>query len=437
MEFPNIPGYTIEKELGHGGMATVYLAVQENLKRKVAIKLLEPSLLKDKKFERRFIKEAETSANLSHPNIITVFDVGKSGNYLYLSMERLSDSLKDRLKKQKTIEKDQAVNIVIQIASALNYAHSKKIIHRDIKSDNIMFRNDGTPVLVDFGIAKAIDASSGLTKTGFFVGTPLYMSPEQIKGEDLDGRSDIYSLGVLFFEMLTGSVPYKAKETVALAMKHVQEPVPELKDSLQPSALSQKQKIGVRSQKSEENREISLSSEEIDRFQDIINRMMAKDPGDRPRTGMEVVELVSAHSSQPSAFSQEQKQEVRIQKTGEEKKSSGSGTSSPSGGRDASADTIEEITGPILKKSGKKKKLIIIGLTLTLLILIILTVLIVFKVDKKVINEKEFWANMRTENRISSYRKYLEKFPEGKYASQARWWINTLNAIEESRKKKK
>jgi len=158
-EYPIISGFWIEKKLGEGGMASVYLGVQENLKRKVAIKVLEPLLLKDKNFAKRFIKEAETAANLSHPNIITIFDIGKSENSYYISMEYLETSLKDKI-KSGPIPSHEALDIVAKIASALDYAHKKGFIHRDIKPDNIMFREDGTPVLVDFGIARALGSTT-------------------------------------------------------------------------------------------------------------------------------------------------------------------------------------------------------------------------------------------------------------------------------------
>jgi serine/threonine protein kinase len=147
-------------------------------------------------------------------------------------MEYLQESLKEKVKKQRKIPLQEAFHFLLQIADALFYAHGKGIIHRDIKPDNILFRKDGTPVVLDFGIAKAMDSKTKLTKTGISIGTPQYMSPEQCNAQKLDGRSDIYSLGVVMYEMLTGKVPYMAKDTLGVAMKHIRDPVPELPGEL-------------------------------------------------------------------------------------------------------------------------------------------------------------------------------------------------------------
>lgn len=228
IKLPQIPGYRLIRKLGHGGMADVYLGVQENLQREVAIKVLVSSLFRDEQFSLRFIKEAQTAAKLSHPNIITIHDIGQVGETYYIVMEYLHESLNDRIKKVGIVSPREALDIVKMIASALDYAHNKGFIHRDIKPDNIMFRSDGTAVLVDFGIARAIDSTTHLTRTGMSIGTPHYMSPEQCRGEKIDGRSDIYALGVQFFELLTGRLPYKAENTAGIILKHIQDPVPRL-----------------------------------------------------------------------------------------------------------------------------------------------------------------------------------------------------------------
>ncbi|UCH97788.1 MAG: serine/threonine protein kinase, partial [Candidatus Aminicenantes bacterium] len=206
-KLPQIPGYRMIKKLGQGGMADVYLGVQEKLQRHVAVKVMIPSLFRDELFSKRFIKEAQTAAQLNHPNIITIHDVGEAEDSYFIVMEYLGESLSNRLRQTGCLPPKKALKIVKMIASALDYAHKKGFIHRDIKPDNIMFRSDGTVVLVDFGIARAIDSSTHLTRTGMSIGTPHYMSPEQCKGEKIDGRSDIYSLGVQLYEILTGDVP--------------------------------------------------------------------------------------------------------------------------------------------------------------------------------------------------------------------------------------
>ncbi|MCP4219117.1 MAG: serine/threonine protein kinase [bacterium] len=265
-ELPRIPGYKIVETIGRGGMADVYLGVQENLDRKVAVKVLAPVLFRDEQFPVRFLKEARTAAQLSHPNIITIHDVGRIDETYYMVMEYLAESLKDVIKRQGVINPGKAFSIIGQIASALAYAHGRGFIHRDVKSDNIMFRRDGTVVLVDFGIARAIESNTNLTGTGAGIGTPHYMSPEQCRGEKIDGRSDIYSLGVLLYELLTGTVPYNAENTTGIILKHIQADIPALPPHLK-------------------------------KYQPMIDRMMAKERNERAESAAELLSLVSTVES--------------------------------------------------------------------------------------------------------------------------------------------
>ncbi|MEH6823596.1 MAG: SUMF1/EgtB/PvdO family nonheme iron enzyme [Motiliproteus sp.] len=223
-----IDGYTIEEDIGKGAMATVYLAVQNSLSRHVALKVMSPALMTDDTFSRRFIHEGKTVAKLQQNNIVNIWDIGTSAACCYIAMEYLSGgTLKERM--QQTMYLDEALKIVRQTALALGFAHQNHVIHRDIKPHNIMFRGDGSVVLTDFGIAKDIEAAStAFTATGAAIGTPTYMSPEQAKGENLDGRSDLYCLGVVFYELLTGARPYVASDPFALALKHIHDPIPKL-----------------------------------------------------------------------------------------------------------------------------------------------------------------------------------------------------------------
>lgn len=188
-------------------MATVYLALQESLQREVALKVMDPALADQPGFTERFLKEGRLIARLVHPNIVTVYDVGEADGIFYLAMECLPhDDLSHRIRQK--LEPEKAIRILEQMAGALAVAHRHGIIHRDIKPANILFRDSDTAVLTDFGIAKMRTADTNLTAIGWVVGTPQYMSPEQARGQVLDGRSDLYSLGIVLFEMLTGKRPF-------------------------------------------------------------------------------------------------------------------------------------------------------------------------------------------------------------------------------------
>jgi len=228
----DIPGYKILRTLGRGGMATVYLAQQEIFERQVALKVMSKALAADETFGKRFFREAKIVSQLVHPNIVTVHDVGVHQDSYYLSMEFIDGF--DLKQIRKTLTLRQKLQVVVDIAKALDYAGKKGYVHRDIKPENIMFHNaDGRAVLTDFGIAKAAGTDTAMTQTGTAIGTPHYMSPEQAKGKPVDHRSDIYSLGVVFFLLLTGRVPFDAESAVAIGIKHITEPVPLLPDGLE------------------------------------------------------------------------------------------------------------------------------------------------------------------------------------------------------------
>jgi serine/threonine protein kinase len=223
-----IPGYRILHQLGQGGTASVYLAVQTSFGREVALKLMSPLLKADPSFSTRFIREARIVSQMHHASIVPVFDVGEHQNHHYLSMELLpGGDLRKRIVEGRCGQ-SMALDVCLAITSALELAHRKGFVHRDIKPQNILFREDGTPVLTDFGIARSMDMGTSLTATGMFVGTPSYMSPEQVKGLELDGRSDLYSLGIVLYEMLTGAVPFRADSALSIALMHVSDPLPPL-----------------------------------------------------------------------------------------------------------------------------------------------------------------------------------------------------------------
>ena len=226
-----IPGYSVLRTLGAGGMATVYLAEQESLEREVALKVMAPVLAANADFCEQFLKEGRITAKLSHPHLVTVHDIGSYRGTYYMASEYLSaGSLRERL--QSGVGVYEAINIAHDLASGLTYAHEMGFVHRDVKPGNILFRSSGAAVLADFGIAKAIKSISSATMAGTAIGTPDYMSPEQAQASPVDGRTDIYSLGAVLFEMLSGRKPYVANDPYAVALRHVTDPVPRLPESL-------------------------------------------------------------------------------------------------------------------------------------------------------------------------------------------------------------
>ncbi|CRM67475.1 Serine/threonine-protein kinase PrkC [Pseudomonas sp. 31 R 17] len=244
-----IPGYVIEGEIGEGAMANVYLATQRSLERKVALKVMAAALAADPTFCERFLREGKTLARLSHPHTVTIHDIGNVGELYYMAMEYLPNgTLKERIAAGLTPE--QGVTLIRQIASALGYAHAQGLVHRDVKPANILFRADGTAVLSDFGIAKSLDDRTQFTQAGFAVGTPSYMSPEQARGQEIDGRADLYALGVVLYEILVGELPYRGTDALSTALAHLTEPLPEL-------------------------------PVHHGRYQEVLRKLLAKDPAER------------------------------------------------------------------------------------------------------------------------------------------------------------
>ncbi|PQP03519.1 MULTISPECIES: serine/threonine-protein kinase [Pseudomonas] len=244
-----IPGYDIDGEIGEGAMASVYLATQRSLERKVALKVMAAALAADPSFCERFLREGKTLARLSHPHTVTIHDIGNVGELYYMAMEYLPNgTLKERIAAGLTPE--QGLIYVRQIASALGYAHGLGLVHRDVKPANILFRADGTAVLSDFGIAKSLDDRTQFTQAGFAVGTPSYMSPEQARGQDIDGRADLYALGVVLYEILVGKLPYTGNDALSTALAHLTEPLPEL-------------------------------PVHHGRYQEVLRKLLAKDPAER------------------------------------------------------------------------------------------------------------------------------------------------------------
>jgi eukaryotic-like serine/threonine-protein kinase len=266
MSLETVGRYQIIAELGRGGMATVYKAYDPHFKREVAVKVLPGQLTHDPLFRTRFEREAQTIAALEHPAIVPVYDFGEEEERPYLVMRYMAGgSLSERL-QQGPLSTQQTIEILRKLAPALDHAHQNGIIHRDLKPGNILFDAQGNPYLADFGIAKLIEGSQTLTGSAI-IGTPAYISPEQAKGgQEIDGRSDIYSLGVILYEMLTGQTPYQADTPIQVIMQHILEPVPIL---------------------------LTANADLPDYMQTVIDRAMAKETGHRFATAGEMVLAVS------------------------------------------------------------------------------------------------------------------------------------------------
>ena len=218
--------YELVDKIGEGGMAVVYRAKDRLLNRFVAIKILRPEYTRDEQFIESFKRESQAAARLQHPNIVTVYDVGKSGNINYIVMELVEGRpLSDIIEEQAPLDSKAVIEIGKQIASALSLAHKNQIIHRDVKPHNILITTDGVAKLTDFGIAKAVSSSSALAETNKVIGSVHYFSPEQARGSYVDERSDIYSLGIVMYEMLTGRVPFDGDNPVEVALKHINEEI--------------------------------------------------------------------------------------------------------------------------------------------------------------------------------------------------------------------
>ena len=227
--------YELARRVGRGGMAEVFLARDRLLDRPVAIKILFPEFAIDPSFVARFRREAQSAANLNHPNIVGVYDWGKERGTYYIVMEYIDgQSVSDILRADGPIEAKRAAGIAADVAGALGFAHHKGVVHRDVKPGNVLIASNGEVKVADFGIARAMTSSSeeNLTQTGSVMGTATYFSPEQAQGKPVDPRSDLYSLGVVLYEMSAGKPPFSADSPVAIAYKHVQEPLPSLREKV-------------------------------------------------------------------------------------------------------------------------------------------------------------------------------------------------------------
>lgn len=263
--------YEIISIIGKGGMATVYKAYQANMDRHVALKVLLPHLTDDDQFSLRFQQEVKLIAKLEHPNILPVYDYGETDGVVYLVMRLVEGgSLSDLIHGEKKLSLARVSQILTQVASALEHSHRNGIIHRDIKPGNILIDHSDNCLLTDFGIAKVAEANSNFTQTGHVVGTPSYISPELGRGDKVDQRSDVYSLGILLYQMLSGELPFNAETPLAIVLMHVQDPVPSIL-SKQPGLSPLVEKVLFKALAKEPDERYSSTGELADAFNSAIS----------------------------------------------------------------------------------------------------------------------------------------------------------------------
>lgn len=259
----DIDGYEKIADLGKGGMAFVYKSRHIGLDRIVALKVMDKKFNFDESFTKRFQREAKISAQLAHKHIVQIYDVGVFQGSNYLSMEYVPcGDLSHLLEQKKQLSENTIIECIKQMASALDFAAGKRVVHRDVKPANILIRGENDFVLADFGIAKNDDAASNLTEVGSIIGTPSYMSPEQSKGHPLDHRTDLYSLGVVFYQLLCDKVPYDGDSALSVGIKHINAPIPQVIPKYQ-------------------------------KYQPIIEKLLAKSPDDRFQSGTDLINALN------------------------------------------------------------------------------------------------------------------------------------------------
>jgi serine/threonine-protein kinase PpkA len=257
----HVPGYTVLHMIGRGGQAQVYLAEREHDGLRVALKVLDRNLQQDPTFLERFVREYKLIASLDNEHVARVYDQGFAGDYPYIALEFLpSGTLASRIREG--LSSRASLRIASQIAFALDAIHAKGIVHRDLKPANILFRPDGRPAIVDFGLAKNLGWNSSLTQAGQLLATPRYMSPEQCLGRAVDARSDLYSLGAVFYEMLVGEKLYGSENVANIVNAHIHAPIPRL-------------------------------PERLAGYQPVLDRLLAKNPKDRFQSARELFTLIA------------------------------------------------------------------------------------------------------------------------------------------------
>jgi len=281
----NYGRYEIIQELGKGAMGVVYQALDPQINRTIALKVLREDRVTSEDFVQRFLKEAMAIGRLSHPNIVTIYDVGRDHGTVYLAMEFLEGRPFNDIIREQTLNPEQIAALAIQLAESLDYAHKKGIVHRDIKPSNIMMTPDGKVKLTDFGIARIEDASMHQqTRAGEILGTPVYMSPEQVMGQQLDGRSDLYSLGVILYELAAGSRPYSG-ENLASIFRAITLDNPKDPAEINPGIPSGLGKLIMKSLNKKADERFQTGAEMASAFKDFLGSLQTVLRQDKPEPG--------------------------------------------------------------------------------------------------------------------------------------------------------
>lgn len=350
--------YQIIKAIGEGGMANVYLAYDTILDRNVAVKVLRGDLAGDEKFVRRFQREALSASSLTHPNIVEVYDVGEDSGQYYIVMEYVEGrNLKNLIKKRGKLTISEVVDIMLQITDGMSIAHDSYIIHRDIKPQNIMILENGLVKIMDFGIAMAMN-STQLTQTNSVMGSVHYLPPEQANGQGSTLQSDIYSMGIVMYELLTGSLPYKGDNAVEIALKHLKEPLPSIREQI-PNIPQSIENIIIRSTAKNPKNRYSDAREMHNDLETCL---------DDSRIEEEKIKLSYPESEENKKAAKKVTEEKKVEKKVSEKKSE-----AVEGEGEILA---KKITKNDLKKDSSSKLLIALAFIFTLLVVAITTVVV-------------------------------------------------------------
>ena len=379
--------YEIIRSIGEGGMANVYLGYDTILDRNVAIKVLRGDMSNDEKFVRRFQREALSASSLAHPNIVEMYDVGEDDGLYYIVMEYIEGkTLKQLLKKRGTLTLSEAIDIMLQLTEGMAHAHDSYIIHRDLKPQNIMIKDDGQIKITDFGIAMALN-STQLTQTNSVMGSVHYLPPEQASGKGCTIKSDIYSMGIIFYELLSGSLPFRGENAVEIALKHMREPLPSLR---------------------EENSAIPQSIE------NIIKKATAKNPKNRYDSARSMHEdlltaLDDERMDEPVyeyKYPENENEGKKAKKIQEQKQDAEEDAKLENIGEEEIEDTGDLVTKIEDEDDKKKKKLIIILSCVFAGIVVIL--LIIFFLVPALTNKKAVTVPDCTNLKVSSCEKKLQ-----------------------------